>query len=377
KYVRKYLQHSGQIISFRHAEAIIKDDSNALLFTYSKATPVYGQLQQRIASFYQGVESDQVYLHPTGMGSMHFAHQLTQAMNPGKATALFGFPYTDTKMLLQELGEGFEFFPIPNGEAMRQLELLLKAKSIGAIVTEFPSNPLLTSVDLEDLSQMARKHNVPLVVDDTLSTPFNCKLTDAVDVIVTSLSKFTIGSADTLGGSLILPPESPHASKLGELALRYYQDICFPADLSRILERSVGYEKRVRVCGDNANELANFLSGHPAVDTINYPSLSPTREFYDEYRVAGGNYGGLLSFTVKGGKHPATTVFDNLQVTKAPGLGTDFTMACMYTRLAHFEEFEQVKQYGIDPYLIRVSVGMEDLDHLRTVFETALESAKP
>jgi cystathionine gamma-synthase len=114
------------------------------------------------------------------------------------------------------------------------------------------------------------------------------------------------------------------------------------------------------------------LEKHPAVEAVYYPRDG---DGFEEVARHGGGRGCLLSFVLKDAtKAPA--VYDNLQVSKGPSLGTNFTLCCPYTLLAHYTELEWAARCGVRADLLRVSVGLEEIDDLTARFARALASAR-
>jgi cystathionine gamma-synthase len=106
---------------------------------------------------------------------------------------------------------------------------------------------------------------------------------------------------------------------------------------------------------------------------VYYPKHNESRPNYDLVRLPGGGYGGLLSVTFN--NHPEAMVFfDALETAKGPSLGTNFTLTSPYVLLAHYQELQWAASFGVDPDLVRVSVGLEETGQLREVFEKALDA---
>jgi len=111
------------------------------------------------------------------------------------------------------------------------------------------------------------------------------------------------------------------------------------------------------------------------VREVYYPLGSETQGVYDEYRVEGGGYGYMLS--VKFEKmEQAVAFYDALDVAKGPSLGTNFTLCCAYTLLAHYKELEWAAEYGVVEDLVRISVGLEDEEWLQERVRKALAAAE-
>jgi cystathionine gamma-synthase len=151
----------------------------------------------------------------------------------------------------------------------------------------------------------------------------------------------------------------------------------FSAD-ARVLARNVrGFPERMRVSNATGEVLADFLKNHPAVEEVYYPKYT-TPDLYAALQrsvdgVAGpAGYGGLMSFVLKNRKK-SPKFYDALKISKGPSLGTEFTLVCPFTLLAHYDELDWAEGCGLDRNLIRISVGMEDSRMLMDTLSEALE----
>ena len=108
------------------------------------------------------------------------------------------------------------------------------------------------------------------------------------------------------------------------------------------------------------------------MDNVFYPKFV-CRNHYDAVKNPSGGYGGLFSLMLKNEK-AAQQFYDNLHCAKGPSLGTNFTLASPYTILAHYTELDWAEQFGVSRYLVRVSVGLEERNHLLKTFENALNA---
>ena len=118
-------------------------------------------------------------------------------------------------------------------------------------------------------------------------------------------------------------------------------------------------KKQVRASNENADSLVNLLqSRSDVVKRVYHPSTEAT-ELYDEYRNEGGGYGALLSIQFCNDMQ-ARRFYDSLDAAKGPGFGSNFTLVCPYTMIAHFNELDWCRSFGIDPNLVRVWVGLEE-----------------
>lgn len=360
-------QHAGEGISSRHAEACLTGGPA------TDGTAAKRALRERLAGL-AGVGAVDVFLFSCGMTAFFALYRAAARLFPGRPTVQFGFPYVDALKVQEKFGPGARFFPRGDAEDLGQLERLLDREQTAAVFTEFPSNPLLVSPDLEQLSAVARRSRVPLVVDDTLAGFANADLLPVADAVCTSLTKFFSGVGDVAGGSVVLNPRSPFASDLSA-ALRAEEGFVWGADAVALERNSRDYVERAHRINANAESLAGFLRDHPAVDTVHYPKFR-SAALYRRFLRPGGGYGGLLSFEPRDGAQAAPAIFDALRVCKGPNLGTSYTLACPYTLLAHYRELDFAESCGVSRHLIRVSVGLEPIDELIRRFAEALAVAQ-
>ncbi|KAI9062092.1 PLP-dependent transferase [Trametes sanguinea] len=302
----------------------------------------------------EGVTEDDVFLYPTGMAAIWSAHQIILTTRPAAKSVCFGFSYTDT--------------------------------------VKFPSNPLLRSADLPRLRQLADKYDFLIVVDETLGNFANVEVLPYADIVVSSLSKIFSGDANVMGGSLVLNPKGRHYAALKAHMAAAFEDVYFDEDAVYMERNSRDFRRRIRVIDDNALAVCSLLRArsladphspaHPpaVIRDVFYPKWI-TPHNYDKCRVRGpdgqpaGGYGGLFSLTFTS-LEASKAFFDALPCMKGPSLGTNFTLACPYTILAHYGELDWAAGWGVDRGLVRVSVGMEDKETLLKGFEKALSAAQ-
>lgn len=358
-----FWQHTGYILSSRAAEWLLAGKNPA------PADNEETLLKKRIAGL-SGADAEDVYLFPGGMAAIFTAHQALQALDPGKKTIQLGFPYVDTLKIQEKFGEEVIFIPESAAHDLAALETLVAKGDVGAVYTEFPTNPLLHAIDVEPLKNLLHKYGVKLVVDDTIATWVNADILPHADIVATSLTKSFSGSGDVLGGSLIINNKSPYYSAIKQSLLKCYHNICFAEDI-RVLERNSrdGVE-RIGRTNANAEALCDFLNTHPKVARVHYPKFT-NPDTYNKYKKKGGGYGCLFSLILKDPKD-APRFYDALDIPKGPSFGNDFTLACPYTLMAHYDELQQVNAHGVASELIRVSVGLEDAETLITRFRAAL-----
>jgi len=355
------------------------------------------------------VTEHDVFLFPAGMSAIWNAHQLVLSALPPAKSVCFGFPYTDTYKILQKWGPGCHFFGYGLDSDIDALaELLANERAKGqdrpvlALFCEFPSNPLLRSPNLAQLRKLADEYDFIIVVDETVGNFANVEVLPLADIVVSSLSKIFSGEVNVMGGSLVLNPLGRHYSKLFEVLTSNYEDNYWIEDAIYMERNSRDLQPRVDKINQNTEfvcELlrSNSLKATMAADTHDRSSSPPvikevfypkwvTPENYEACRIGStmpmarserqkGGWGGLFSVTFTSDA-ASEAFFDALSCDKGPSLGTNFTLACPYTILAHYNELEWAASYGVEKGLVRVSIGLEDREELEIMFLGALEAAE-
>lgn len=318
-----------------------------------------------------------VYLYPTGMASIFNAHQAVLAVeeNPKKSVC-FGFPYVDTLNILKKFGPGCYFLGHGDDASLDTLEAELKSgeTEISALFCECPSNPLLKTPDLQRIKALSEKFNFFVIVDETVGNFLNISVLPYADMVVSSLTKVFSGDSNVMGGSLILNPLSENYKRLKRYFDENYEDLYWAEDALYLERNSRDFEARARIIDQNAEEVVKLLQDSDIISEVFYPRLSPSKHHYDTVKTPNGGYGGLMSMLFKEPRQ-AITFFNAVNLHKGPSLGTNFTLACPYSILAHYQELDEIEKWGVDRNLVRISIGIEDKNELLGVLRSSLEVA--
>jgi cystathionine beta-lyase/cystathionine gamma-synthase len=239
------------------------------------------------------------------------------------------------------------------------------------IYIESPSNPLLKVVDIEAAARVAREHNIPLLIDSTFASPWlQNPIAHGADVVLHSATKFLGGHSDVQCGAVVSTRERIARIKQMQILLGSVLD----PHASWLLLRGIKtLGLRVQRQADSALRIAEYLSKHPAVSRVSYPFLpgSRTHELARKQMRGGG---GVLSFELKGGREVARKFADELElIVIATSLGGVESIIEIPADLDFSEdEFGEATHTGISPGLIRLSVGVEDVEDLLADIENAL-----
>ena len=361
----EYWRYTGEIVSSRQAEHILQGEGISEFRTTS--------LRKRLAKL-GDYSAENIYLYENGMAGMFAVHRALNHLLPGRKTLQLEFPYVDAMRVQNHFGSGVVFLNEAIGESFDEALRRIAKGEFSAVFCEAPSNPLLRTVNLAAVSKACRQGGVPLVVDDTTCSVANIQVDRYADIVTTSLTKWISGRGDVMAGQVTLIPGSAMYSELKE----FFDDDCeggsrLYASDTRVLARNIsGFAGRMRKSNQSGEMLADFLAAHPAVGKVWYPKFT-TPKLYSTIMREGGGYGGLISLLLKNRKKSAK-FYDALRISKGPSLGTDFSLACPYTLLAHYDELEWAEGCGLDRHLIRISVGSEDASDVIERVREALDA---
>lgn len=361
-----YQRFTGELIGSRQAEDFI----NGKVRTTQKT-----HLVQRRLGKILGVDPKQVTVFNSGMAAITATLRSLPGVKEGRKTLQIEFPYVDALKVQELFGNGVVFLNQAEGESFDEALRRIRQGEFAAVFTETPSNPLLRTIDIPRVAAACAEGGVPLVVDDSAVGPSNVAALRWADVVTTSLTKWLSGTGDVMAGMAVVRPDSRFAGHLlpGLTEESANSSPLYVGDAEVLLSNLKGFPSRMAAHNANGLALAAMLAAHPAVAQVWHPSLVNTAD-YDKIKAPKGGYGPLLSFVLKNPKK-APKVFDALKVCKGPSFGTQFTLACPYTLLAHYQELDWAEACGVPSHLIRVSCGIEEGTDLVARFATALEQA--
>lgn len=244
-----------------------------------------------------------------------------------------------------------------------QLEKHIKPNT-KMIWLETPTNPTLKIFDIKKIATLAKSKNILLVVDNTFMSPYFQNPSDlGADIVVHSTTKYIGGHSDVLGGA-ILTSRSDLAEKLAFL-VNSIGAVASPFDSYLALRSLKTLALRMKQHEMNALKIAKFLSDHPKVEKVIYPGLKSHPQFELAQAQMKG-FGGMITFLIKGGIDAARSFLENVKVfTLAESLGGVESLIEHPGIMTHASvPKERRKELGIDDSLIRLSVGVEDVEDL-------------
>lgn len=244
-----------------------------------------------------------------------------------------------------------------------------------AILVESPANPLLTVTDLGAIAEIAKRHGLLFLVDNTFMTPYLQRPMElGADVVIHSATKYLGGHSDIIAGLVVVNDEA-----LAE-RLSFIQNatggVLGPFDSFLLIRGIKTLGVRMDRHVENAEKIAAYLQAHPAVRRICYPGL-PDAQGYDIHRRQARNGGAMISFELGEG-YDIRKFFSSLSlIALAESLGGVESLVCHPASMTHASiPYEERQREGITDGLIRLSVGIEHIDDLLADLEQAIAASK-
>ncbi len=237
---------------------------------------------------------------------------------------------------------------------------------------ETPTNPLLRLIDIQAVAEIAHRHNVLVVVDNTFASPyFQQPLKLGADIVVHSTTKYINGHSDVIGGALVLNNEEAYES------MKFYENaagnVPSPFDAWLVLRGIKTLAVRMRQHDENARAVAKFLAEHPRVEKVYYPGL-PSHPDYELAKRQMSGFGGMVSFQFKGVYADVDKLVRRFKVfSLAESLGGVESLVCHPVSMTHGSIPKEIREArGLTDTLLRLSVGIEDAEDLLADLQQAL-----
>ncbi len=288
-------------------------------------------------------------------------------------------------------------------------------KNTRAIFCESIGNPAGNIVDLEKLAAIAKKHGIPLMVDNTVATPFLCRPIElGADIVIHSLTKYIGGHGTTIGGAIVdsgkfdwvankerfAMMNEPDPSYHGVVYTRDFAEAAYigrcrvvplrntgaalsPHSSFQIMQGLETLGLRMERHCENTEKLAEYLTSHPKVAWVNYAAL-PNSPYQDVCkRITGGKASGIISFGIKASEQTDSVAAGGqfidalLMILRLVNIGDAKSLACHPASTTHRQlNSEELKAAGVSEDLIRISVGIENIVDIIADVEQALDCVK-
>ena len=393
-----YVFHNSQHAADRFG---LKDAGNI----YGRLTnPTQDIFEQRIAALEGGVAALAV-----ASGAAAIAYTIQNLAKAGEhivaAKTIYGGTYNLLEHTLPEYGISTTFVD-PDEEGAFENAIRDNTK---AIFIETLGNPNANLIDIEKTAEIAHKHKIPLVIDNTFGTPYLIRpIEHGADIVVHSATKFIGGHGTAIGGVIVDSGKfdweasgkfpsltEPNPSYHGISFIKAVGAAAFVTKIRAILLRDTGatlspfhafmflqgletLSLRVERHVENAIKVVNYLNAHPQVAKVNHPSLATgkQKELYDKYFPNGG--GSIFTFEIKGTEDDAKKFIDNLQVFSLLANVADVKSLAIHPASTTHSQLneEELAEQGIKPTTIRLSIGTEHIDDIIFDLEEAFKAIK-
>ncbi|MDO4731275.1 MAG: PLP-dependent transferase [Clostridia bacterium] len=319
------------------------------------------------------------------------------------SSSVYGGTFNLFNKTLRDLGIDFTFLP-PDATA-QDIENAFK-ENTRAVFIETLANPSLVVTDIELYANIAHKHSVALIVDNTFATPINCRPFEfGADIVVHSTSKYLDGHAAALGGAIVdsgnfvwtkekypnltTPDETYH----GVIYTEHFGKAAYIAKARVHLMRDMGaqqspmnafilnlgmetLELRMKRHCENALKVAEFLKSSDKIKTVVYPGLEGDKYYELAQKYLPNGTCGVISFVPKGGFDAAVKFMEKLKLTSLAVHVADVRTCALHPASTTHRQLseKQLEESGIDPAMIRLSVGIENIDDILDDIRNALEN---
>ncbi|MBD1228135.1 bifunctional O-acetylhomoserine aminocarboxypropyltransferase/cysteine synthase [Xenorhabdus griffiniae] len=367
--------------------------------------PTNDVLEKRVAALEGGIGALAV---ASGMAAITYAIQTiaTVGDNIVSVAKLYGGTYNLMAHSFPTMGIETRFVDHDN---LAAVDTLID-KRTKAVYCESITNPSGNIIDIQALAEIAHRHGIPLIVDNTVATPYLCRpFEHGADIIIHSLTKYIGGHGTSIGGMIVDSGKFPWAAHQDRFAILgtpdpSYHGITYtehfgaaafiarcrvgplrstgaalsPFNAFLMLQGLETLALRMERHTENALKIAQYLETHPQVSWVNYAGLSAHPEHDLAVRYMGGKPASILSFGIKGGEKAGIRFIDALQlIVRLVNIGDAKSLACHPASTTHRQlNDEEMVKAGVSRDLIRLSIGIEHSDDIIADLAQALAAAK-
>ncbi|RCE51768.1 O-acetylhomoserine aminocarboxypropyltransferase [Proteus mirabilis] len=366
--------------------------------------PTNDVLEQRVAALEGGIAAVAV---ASGMAAITYAIQTIAQVgdNIVSVAKLYGGTYNLMAHTFPRIGIEARFAP---HDDLLALEALIDEKT-KAVFCESITNPSGNIVDIQALATVAHRHSVPLIVDNTVATPYLCRpFEHGADIIIHSLTKYIGGHGNSIGGIVVDSGKFPWAEHKDRFEILNTPDVSYhgvnyvehfgaaayiarcrvaplrgtgaalsPFNAFLILQGLETLALRMERHTENAQKVAEYLQNHPQVVWVKYAGLTSHPEHDLAVRYMSGKPAGILSFGIKGGAEAGAKFIDALKlIVRLVNIGDAKSLACHPASTTHRQlNDDELERAGVSRDLIRLSIGIEHIDDIIADLEQALNAS--
>ena len=367
----KLIQHTGTLISSRQAEAYIKKSSTP------RENKACEEIKNFCSPYLAQTRKENILISLSGMNAAYAAiSAVNQIQNPkGKDVWIqLGWLYVDSAKILKKITPASRVF-IKEIQDLEAVEKVLKEGRVAGIFAEAPNNPQLETPDIPRLRRLCDQYGAKLVLDPSAVGLTTLDLLPYADIFCTSLTKYAASEGDVMAGLLAVNETRADAVELLESAQEIIEPL-HPLDAEVLAKQIVKQKEVVKKMSSTAEVIARRLASHPSVARVRTAETVATSKNFQKLKRSDAGVAALITIELK---KEMRGVYDKLQCVKGPSFGLEFTLISPYLWLAHFDEVKseegrkEIRLAGLDPDLLRISIGLEPVEEIWSMLESALK----
>ncbi len=349
-------------------------DPEGKYYAYTRyGNPTVHAVQRKIAAL-EGAEA--ALMAGSGMGAITTA--LLAVLNCGDhvvaADTVYGGTFGFMKNILPRFGIEVSFVNV-SSNSVENIRNAVKPNT-KIIYVESPSNPTLAITDLRKVSEIAKEKGTLMYVDNTFATPYlQQPISLGADIVLHSVTKYLNGHGDIIGGAIVGCKELIH--KMDSDYLKWIGGVMSPADAAALSKGIKTLGVRMEVHCANAMKVAQFLENHEMVEKVYYPGL-PTHVGHEVARKQMKNFGGMISFNVRGGFDAGKLLMDSVDLfSLATSLGNVDSLIQHSASMSHASLTKEERENAdIADGQVRLSIGIENAEDIINDLDLALNKVK-
>ncbi len=379
---KTFLQNVGGFLSSRAAEDELV--RRGLLPAAQPETLFKGdapaEVRRRLQTVFPQAAAADLLLANCGMNAIYAAFRAAAELQAARGRTIWvqlGWLYLDTIAILKKYTAApGDYVYVRDVFDRAGLERLFAEKGdrIAGLVLEVPTNPLIQTPDVPAIAALARRHGALTLIDPSVACAANLDVLPHADVVVSSLTKYTASEGDLVAGLAVVNPAGPEAGWLRrQIAARL--EPLYSRDLARLAVQIGRTDEVLAQIHASVPRVAAFLEKHPGVKEVFWALHPASRENYLRVARSPGAVGSMISFSLRG---PLEKFYDRLRLPKGPSFGMQTTLICPFMYLAHYDLVTtpagraELAASGIDPDLLRLSIGTEPVEDIIATLAEAL-----
>jgi len=382
---KTFLQNTGGFISSREAE-----DRLVRLGALPAVAPeelfagdARAEVQRMLQRAFPVAGAKDCFLCSCGINAVYSAFRSVAELQAARGRTIWvqlGWLYLDTIAILKKFTVApSDYVHLPDVFDRAALERLFAEKGdrIAGVITEVPTNPLIQTPDVPGLAGLVRQHGARLILDPSIASPFSVDLLPHADVVVASLTKYTANEGDVIAGLVVVNAAGPDAALLRRLLGPRIEPI-YPRDLARLAAQIGRTEAVLARIQANVPRVVAFLESRPEVRAVRWARHAASRANFERVARGPGAVGSMVTFELN---RPVDAFYDAVRLPKGPSFGMTTTLLCPFIQLAHYDLVTseagraELAASGLNPELMRLSVGTEPVEEIIAALAEALDMA--